>query len=125
MSCIISHLCLIRASLCSATIVSRKMASANAIRVNNLELSSSILPVVFYVLDVIKCAFSLRSAMVKSVRLHPANAVCVLLGPLGRNLHINKSISPASVQVLGMAKKNPKNKYMLKKICLVLFCMWL
>lgn len=35
-----------------------EIASANAIRVNNCELSCSMLPVVFDVLDVIECAFS-------------------------------------------------------------------
>lgn len=60
-----------------------EIASANAIRVNNCELSCSMLPVVFDVLDVIKSAFPVCSATVKSLLLHPANGAGVLLGPLG------------------------------------------
>lgn len=61
----------------------KEMASANAIHVNNCELSCSILPVVLDVLDGIKSAFPVSSAMLKSVLLYPANGVCVFLGLLG------------------------------------------
>lgn len=44
-----------------------EMVSANAIRVNNRELSRCILLVAFDVLDVIKSAFCVSSASVKSV----------------------------------------------------------
>lgn len=67
----------------------KKMASANAIHVNNCELSCSMLPVVLDVLDGIKSAFPVSSAMVKSVLLHPANGVCVLLGLLDMGSHLN------------------------------------
>lgn len=67
----------------------KEIVSANAIRVNNCELSCCILLVVFDVVDVIKSAFSVSSAVVKSVSLHPANAVCVLLGWLGMDSHLN------------------------------------
>lgn len=66
-----------------------EIASANAIRVNNCELSCSIPPVVFDVLDVIKSAFSVSSAIVKSVLLHPANGVSVLFCLLGLDSHLN------------------------------------
>lgn len=66
----------------------KEMVSANAILVNNCELSCYIVMVVFDVLDVIKSAFSVSSAMVKSVSLNPANAACVLLDWLGMNSHL-------------------------------------
>lgn len=58
----------------------KEMASANAIHVNNCELSCSMLPGVLDVLDGIKSAFPVSSAMVKSVLLYPANGVCLSLG---------------------------------------------
>lgn len=67
----------------------KAIASANAIPVNNCELSCYILLVVFDVLEVIKSAFSVSSAMAKSVSLHPANGFCVLLGLLGMDSHLN------------------------------------
>lgn len=54
-----------------------EIASANAIRVNNCELSCSVLPVVFDVLDVIRSAFPVCSVALTSSckwRLH-------LIGP--------------------------------------------
>lgn len=66
---------------CAKTIV-----SANAIRVNNCELSCYIL-VVFDVHDVIKSAFSVST--VKTASFHPINALRVLLGWLGVDSHHN------------------------------------
>lgn len=66
----------------------KEIASSNAIRVNNCELSCCIPPVVFDVQDVIKSAFSVSSAMVKSaLTLHPANGVlCLIRGAAWRGL---------------------------------------
>lgn len=62
----------------------REMVSANAARVNNCELSCSMLPPVFDVIRscfVFFCFFSVASsAAVKSASLHLADAACVLLG---------------------------------------------
>lgn len=67
----------------------KEIASANAIHVNNCELSCHILLLVFDVLDVIKSVPSVSSVMAKLLSLLPTYAAHVLLGGLGMDAHLN------------------------------------